>query len=208
MSSPRAGSRLSSGWGVGGACSSSRGVFALPTSPGRRGTRSVTQFVPLLCRTRGVVAVHETNWGRLDEHGRPAATRRASPSVVCTAALIGARSPSCVRREDEQSVLAFIDDDVVAEPVSGQRHAELALGLHLPHCGIWTPGPSRPSDGSLMEACATGRGIHSHPHACPKASIYGQFPSQTHSHRPSPRPFTQEIAGSNPAGGIGFGPIE
>jgi hypothetical protein len=41
-----------------------------------------------------------------------------------------------IRRQDEQSVLAFIDDDVVAGPIAGQRHAELALGFHLPQCGI------------------------------------------------------------------------
>ena len=57
-----------------------------------------------------------------------------------------------VRREDDRAVLAFPDDDVVAGPLSGQRHPERALGFHLPQCGIGPPGPGGSSDGSLMEA--------------------------------------------------------
>ena len=67
------------------------------------------------------------------------------------------RSVGC---EDEQSVLAFLDDDVVAGSVSGQRHAERVLGLHVRQFAIRTPV----SDGSLMEARGADRGIHSHPH--------------------------------------------
>jgi len=35
----------------------------------------------------------------------------------------------------------------------------------------------------------------------PKAHIYRQFPFAARSHRPAPRPFTQEITGSNPVWG-------
>jgi hypothetical protein len=111
------------------------------------------------------------------------------------------RRHGSARREDERSILTFLNDDVVAGPVFGQRHGELGLGFHLPQFGIRTARFWLPSDGSLMEARGAGRGIRSHPHARPKACIYGLFPPATHTHRPSPQPFTQEIAGSNPAGG-------
>ena len=52
-----------------------------------------------------------------------------------------------------------------------------------------------------MEAGSTDRDLHSDPQRRAKVHIYRQFPSETHIRRPSPRPFTQEIAGSNPDGG-------
>ena len=69
-----------------------------------------------------------------------------------------------------------------------------------PVAGEVPQSPDRLSDGSLMEAGSTDRDLHSDPQRRAKVHIYRQFPSETHIRRPSPRPFTQEIAGSNPDG--------